>query len=145
MLQQRRSAAVFISWKDKSYPRSAANQTWLLPYLWLWFAGASLFDTGEVFGTLTTEELLREAVLTDPQPGGHRHQVQLEAGEQWRSALPRGEPRNLTDNHSEGIADATDDTFQRRRDGALLLIASAPELRHASQADVVDRTASRGT
>ena len=145
MLQQSRSAAVFISWNDQSYRRSAANQTLLSLYLWLWFAEASLFDNAEVYRTLTTEELLGEAVLTVPRPGGHRHQVQLEAGEQWRSALPRRDPRNLTDNHSEGRVDGTDDTFQRHGDGVLLLIASAPELGHPSQADMVDRTASRGT
>lgn len=97
------------------------------------------------YGTLTTEGLLEEAVLTVPRPGDHRHQVQLEAGKRGRSALPKGDPRILTDSHSEGIADETDDTFQSHGGGALLLIASAPEPGHASQADMVDRTASRGT
>ena len=39
--------------------------------------GVTFFDTAEVYGPYTNEELVGEALAPDPRQGGHRHQVRL--------------------------------------------------------------------
>ena len=41
--------------------------------------GVTFFDTAEVYGPLTNEDLVGEALAPFKRPGGHRHQVRLEA------------------------------------------------------------------
>ncbi len=39
--------------------------------------GVTFFDTAEVYGPFTNEEMVGEALQPVPRPGGHRHQVRL--------------------------------------------------------------------
>ena len=39
--------------------------------------GVTFFDTAEVYGPFTNEELVGEALAADPRPGRDRHQVRL--------------------------------------------------------------------
>ena len=41
--------------------------------------GVTFFDTAEVYGPFTNEELVGEALAAVPRPGRHRHQVRLQA------------------------------------------------------------------
>ena len=52
--------------------------------------GVTFFDTAEVYGPFTNEELVGEALAPVPRPGGDRHQVRFqhrsrtgEAGRAW--------------------------------------------------------------
>ena len=48
--------------------------------------GVTFFDTAEVYGPFTNEELVGEALEPVPRPGGDRHQVRLRARPRRRSA-----------------------------------------------------------
>ena len=57
--------------------------------------GVTFFDTAEVYGPFTNEELVGEALAPVPRPGGDRHQVRLRHRPQApaRSARRRQPPR----------------------------------------------------
>ena len=53
--------------------------------------GVTFFDTAEVYGPFTNEELVGEALAPFRRAGGDRHQIRLQARSQRRGAV--GRPR----------------------------------------------------
>ena len=49
--------------------------------------GVTFFDTAEVYGPFTNEELVGEAPRSFPRTGGDRHQVRVRTRSQGRAAV----------------------------------------------------------
>ena len=54
--------------------------------------GVTFFDTAEVYGPFTNEELVGEALAPVPRSGGDRHQVRVQARSRRRTAGRPGQP-----------------------------------------------------
>jgi aryl-alcohol dehydrogenase-like predicted oxidoreductase len=83
--------------------------------------GVTFFDTAEVYGPFTNEELVGEALAPVPRPGGDRHQVRLQDPTPTRRPVDRpGQPPGAHQAGRRGLAEAaagstTIDLFYQHR------------------------------
>ena len=74
--------------------------------------GVTFFDTAEVYGPFTNEELVGEALAPVPRPGGHRHQVRL------RASIRTGKQAGLN-SRPEHIREVAEASLKRLRTDAI--------------------------
>ena len=70
--------------------------------------GVTFFDTAEVYGPFTNEDLVGEALAAHPRQGGHRDQVRLRPRKGWSQ-----QPAGAHQESGRGLAQATQDRPHR--------------------------------
>ena len=89
--------------------------------------GVTFFDTAEVYGPFTNEELVGEALAPVARPGGDRHQVRLR---HRRRSAQRDRGLNSRPEHIRQVAEASLKRLRHRRDRPVL-----PAPRRSGRAD----------